>query len=109
MERADDFAERRSHLIGLSDAELRDRFWSLINQLIDPILEEGRTHTSPSIERSVVMRMGFSTIEAKAIVDAAAERGKLGHGVGKIILETAQREKLELHEAGRALAEGRLW
>jgi len=36
--------------------------------VVDPLLEYGRTHTTPSIERSVLLRMGFSSLEAKPLV-----------------------------------------
>ena len=49
MKRADDFAERRKHLASLSDQELYERFWSLTEQVVDPLLELGRKNTSPSI------------------------------------------------------------
>jgi hypothetical protein len=42
MKRADDFAERRKHLASLSDQELYERFWSLTEQVVDPLLELGR-------------------------------------------------------------------
>ena len=66
IERPDDFAKRRQHLQRLSDAELHNYFWQLVDQIVAPLIEEARTHTSPSIERSVLLRMGFSSIEAKA-------------------------------------------
>ena len=40
----------------LSDAELKARFWELANETVAPMVELARTHTSPSIERSVLMR-----------------------------------------------------
>ncbi|MEJ2088264.1 MAG: D-ornithine 4,5-aminomutase subunit OraS, partial [Gammaproteobacteria bacterium] len=62
--RTDDFESRRQHLKRLSDEALHERFWSLVGQLTAPLIEEARTHTSPAIERSVLLRMGFSSIEA---------------------------------------------
>ena len=63
MKRADDFESRREHLRNMSDEELKNYFWQLAQQVVDPLLEYGRTHTSPSIERSVLLRMGFSSLE----------------------------------------------
>ena len=108
-ERPDDFETRRNHLRNLSDEELHARFWDLADQLVAPIIEEARTHTTPSIERSVLLRMGFSSIEAKAIVDGMAERGLLGHGVGRLVLELAHAKRVDVREAGTGLMAGRYW
>ena len=71
MKRADDFETRRQHLRAMSDEELKAYFWKLAQQTVDPLLEYGRTHTTPSVERSVLLRMGFSSLEAKPIVEGA--------------------------------------
>jgi D-ornithine 4,5-aminomutase subunit alpha len=107
--RPDDFESRRRHLASLTDDELHQRFWSLISQLTDPLIEEARTHTSPSIERSVLLRMGFSSMEAKALVDGFSQRGLLGRGAGRLVLELAQQRGVPVREAGEALLDGRLW
>ncbi|MBA7691907.1 D-ornithine 4,5-aminomutase subunit alpha [subsurface metagenome] len=109
MERADDFERRRAHLKNLSDEALKDRFWDLADQIVAPLVEEARTHTSPSIERSVLMRMGFSSQEAGALVAMAMDRGLLGRGPGSLVLKAARIGKLEIREAGLAMLEGRLW
>lgn len=67
-ERKDDFQKRREHLADLSDQELKERFWDLADQIVDPLADLAKTHTSPSIERSVLIRMGFNSLDAKAIV-----------------------------------------
>ncbi len=43
------FEERQVELRKLSDEEIKDRFWQLCNELVDPIVDLARTHTSPSI------------------------------------------------------------
>ena len=68
MERKDDFKTRRLHLADLSDSEIKERFWSLAEQIVDPLLDLGYKNTSPSIERSILLRMGFSSLEAMAIL-----------------------------------------
>jgi D-ornithine 4,5-aminomutase subunit alpha len=108
-QRVDDYEARRAHLKDLSDEQLKDKFWDLINVLLEPVLEHGRIHTSPSIERSVLMRMGFSSIEATKIVSMALEHEALGYGVGKVILDISENHKISIHEAGMALAEGNYW
>lgn len=107
--RPDDFEERRARLRGLSDEELRARFWSRVEEIVAPLVEEARTHTSVSIERSVLLRMGFSSLESRELVARMAERGLLGHGVGRLVLELAQRHGLPVREAGLALLDGRHW
>ena len=60
MRRDDDFAERRKHIADLTDEELYNRFWELVDQVVDPLLELGKKNTTPSVERAVLLRMGVS-------------------------------------------------
>jgi len=108
-ERKDDFSSRREHLKNLSDEQLHDHFWSLVDQIVEPLVEEARTHTSPSIERSVLLRMGFSSLETKPLVNRMLEKGLLGHGAGKLVLRLAQKTGLSVREAGLGLIEGKYW
>jgi D-ornithine 4,5-aminomutase subunit alpha len=108
-ERPDDFETRRKHLQALSDEELHARFWNLANQIVEPLIEEARTHTTPAIERSVLLRMGFSSIEAKVLVDLMHERNLLGHGAGRLVLELAKAKGLSVREVGKALLAGEHW
>ncbi|MBN2225256.1 MAG: ornithine aminomutase subunit alpha [Deltaproteobacteria bacterium] len=109
MEQSDTYRESRGHLAELSDEELKDYFWELIGDIIEPIVQEARTHTSPSIERSVLLRMGFSSVEAKALVTMIAERGLLGHGAGNLVLRVAKKSGLDIRNAGLALIDGTQW
>ena len=93
VERPDDFSTRRERLRTMSDEELHKYFWSLTEKLVAPLIEEARTHTTPSIERSVLLRMGFSSLEAKALVERLEKRGLLGHGAGRLVLELAKAKK----------------
>jgi D-ornithine 4,5-aminomutase subunit alpha len=77
--------------------------------LVAPLIKEARTHTTPSIERSVLLRMGFSSVEAKRLVDQMGERRLLGHGAGRQLLELAKAKKISVREAGTALLAGRYW
>ncbi len=104
-----DFEERRKHLAGLTDDQLKERFWKLAREIMEPLAELAFSHTSPAIERSVVLRMGFSSLEAQAIVYAAEKRGWLGRGVGRFILEYAAAKGIDYLEAGRGLAAGEGW
>ena len=104
--RLDDFSERRAHLANLSDEELKQRFWVLASQIVDPMLELGRKNTSPSIERSVLLRMGFSSIEAKEIVNKVIDRGLMGKGAGHVVYKLSKEKDMSIREAGLALANG---
>ena len=108
-ERADDFSSRRARLRAMSDAELHAYFWSLAEKLVAPLIEEARAHTTPSIERSVLLRMGFSSVEVKMLVDRMGERGLLGHGAGRQLFELAKAKKISVRDAGAALLAGRYW
>ncbi|HWQ57859.1 MAG TPA: ornithine aminomutase subunit alpha [Clostridia bacterium] len=109
MKRADDYQKRRAHLADLSDKELEERFWALAGEITAPMLKMGYEYTSPAIERSVLLRMGFSSIEAKQIVDGCIERNLLAHGAGNVVLRLSRARKMELRDAGLALCAGRLW
>ncbi len=108
-ERPDDFATRRARLEKMSDDELHAYFWELADRIVAPLITEARTHTTPSIERSVLLRMGFSSLEAKDLVARMQEKRLLGHGAGRLVLELAQRHGLPVRAAGAALLEGRFW
>ena len=109
MKRNDDYLERRAHLADLTDKQLEERFWELANKLVDPLLQMGYEYTSPAVERSVLLRMGFSSIEAKAIVEGCMEHDLMSHGAGNVVYRLSKARDMELREAGVALAEGRLW
>jgi D-ornithine 4,5-aminomutase subunit alpha len=108
-ERPDDFDKRREHLRDLSDEELHACFWGLVETIVAPLIEEARTHTTPAIERSVLLRMGFSSVEAKSLVEQIHQQGLLGHGAGHLLLELAKKENISVREAGTALLAGRYW
>lgn len=109
QERHDDFQERRKHLAGLSDEELHQRFWELAEKIVTPMVELAEKHTSPSIERSVLLRMGLSSLETKDLVQMIYERDLLGKGAGHIVWRVAQEKGLGIREAGQALIEGKYW
>ncbi|MDK9712089.1 ornithine aminomutase subunit alpha [Acidaminobacter sp.] len=107
--RADDFQSRREHLKNMTDEQLKDYFWQLTEKVVDPLLELARTHTTPSVERSVLLRMGFSSLEAKPLVEGAIDRGLIGHGTGNVIYRIAKEKNISIREAGLALIEGKFW
>ena len=109
MKREDCFDERRTHLNDLTPEQLKERFWSLAGQVVDPLLKLGYEYTTPAIERSVLLRMGFSSLEVKPIVDGAMERGLLGHGAGNIVYRLSKENGVSIRDAGQSLIEGKAW
>ncbi|SDM13784.1 ornithine aminomutase subunit alpha [Halarsenatibacter silvermanii] len=106
--RDDNFAERREHMSDMSEEELREKFWNLSEEIVDPIIELARSHTSPSIERSVLLRMGFDSQEAKAIVKKVMEAELLGKGAGHVVLKISEKDNISIREAGLRIKNGRL-
>ena len=109
MSRHDDYLERRKHLAALSEEELEAKFWELAGKVVDPIVKLAETNTSPSIERSVLLRMGFSSTEAKSIVDNAIDRGIIGKGAGHIVYKLSKSKNIGIREAGLLLVNGNNW
>ncbi len=106
VERPDDFESRRQRLRAMSDEALHAYFWRLVERIVTPLTQEARTHTTPSIERSVLLRMGFSSIEAKQLVEQMTAQGLLGHGGGRLVLELAKKKGISIRAAGAALQQG---
>lgn len=107
--RADDFEERRQKLKNLTNQELKDRFWELSEKIVDPLLEISKNHTTPSLERSIVLRMGFSSLEADPIVKKAIDNNLISKGVGHLIYRVARDKNLSIREAGLQLKDGQHW
>ena len=107
--RQDDFEVRRKHLQELSDQQLKDRFWQLASQIVEPMVELGRKNTTPSIERSILLRMGFSSLEVKPILEGVMERGLIGKGAGHVVYKLAMKKGITVREAGLMLIDGEGW
>jgi D-ornithine 4,5-aminomutase subunit alpha len=96
--------ERRlRELDPLPDDELRARFWSLCEQAVAPMVDLARTHTSPSIERSVLLRMGIDSVSSQGVVTSILEAGLLGKGAGHVLLRLARREGTDVRAAAAAV------
>ena len=106
IERNDDFSTRREHLKNMSDQELKAYFLELSEKIVDPLLTLAYENTSKSIERSVLLRMGFSSIEAKAIVEILNEQNLLPKGAGHCVYVVAQQLQISIHEAGLKIQNG---
>lgn len=109
MKRADDYQQRRAHLANLTDEELYERFWKLANEIVDPLLELGRKNTTPSVERSILLRMGFSSLEVKPIVEGVMNKGLMGKGAGNVVWKLSKKLDCSVREAGLLLADGKHW
>ena len=107
--RKDNYIERREKLQKLSDQELYDYFWYLTDQIVDPLIQLATNSTTPSIERSVLLRMGFSSIVAKSIVDKAMKFNLLGKGVGHLVLKYAEISHKDYLTAGHELSKDQGW
>ena len=109
LPRIDDFEIRRKHLASLSDTELKELFWRLADACVDPLVSLAKENTSPSIERSVLLRMGFSSLEAKTIVDLAIEHQLIGKGVGHLVYRYSILTNQNNRLAGLELMKGIGW
>jgi len=76
---------------------------------VDPLIDLAKTHTSPSIERSVLLRMGFDSITAKNIVDKIFEQKMLGKGAGNVVYKFAQARQIDYLIAGEMLVKEDHW
>ncbi len=106
-ERQDDFDKRRTQLKNMTDAELKAYFYELSDKIVDPFMELGEHYTSKSVERSVLLRMGFSSIEAKKIVDMLNENNLLRKGAGHCVYRVARDNQISIRDAGHQIAEGK--
>lgn len=106
MKREDDFESRRQHLKNMSETELENRFWELCEKIVDPLIKLAENNTSPAVERSVLLRMGFSSIEAKGIVDRVIDLGLLSKGAGNVIYRLSRTSGKSIRETGLAFASG---
>jgi D-ornithine 4,5-aminomutase subunit alpha len=106
-ERIKKFEERQKELHQLSDEQLKDRFWLLCNKLVNPIVDLARTHTSPSIERSVLLRMGIDSLTAHAVVDRILEAGLLSKGAGHVVLKLSQKTGIDVRDAAASILENK--
>ncbi len=106
-ERKDDYLKRKQHLENLSDKELKKYFFQLAEKMVDPLLDLGKEFTSKSIERSVLLRMGFSSLEAKKTVDILNEYNLLRKGAGHCVYRVSRDNNISIRDAGNQIGEGK--
>jgi D-ornithine 4,5-aminomutase subunit alpha len=99
------FEARRERFKDLSDEALKAHFWDLCDQIVAPIVDLARTHTSPSIERSVLLRMGIDSLTAHGVVDRVQQAGLLGKGAGHVLLRLAEKHGTNVSTAAEAVLE----
>jgi D-ornithine 4,5-aminomutase subunit alpha len=108
-QRRDNFKSRSKHLEEMSDEELDRYFWELADRITEPLINLAKDHTSPSIERSVLLRMGFNSLEAKAITEKLVDMGLLGKGAGHVVYRISKITNEDIIPTGKKLASGELW
>ena len=99
------FEQRRTELEQMTDEQLKDRFWELCHLLVAPIVDLARTHTSPSIERSVLLRMGIDSLSAHGVVERIYQAGLLSKGAGHVLLKLAQVQGTDVKSAAALILE----
>ena len=102
-ERLARFEKRRAKLEQMTDEQLKARFWELCDQVVAPIVELARTHTSPSIERSVLLRMGIDSLSSHGVVERIYQAGLLGKGAGHVLLKLAHKQGTDVRAAAAAI------
>ena len=104
-ERIARFEQRREELKQMTDEQLKARFWELCSQVVDPIVDLARTHTSPSIERAVLLRMGIDSLSSHGVVERIYQAGLLGKGAGHVLLKLAQKQGTDVKSAAATILE----
>lgn len=107
--REDDYLTRRESVKDLNDIELKDKFWEYIGDIVDPLLDMAKEYTSPSIERSVLLRMGISSMQANQIVEACLDHSLIEYGAGHVVYATSKNNNISINDAADALVEGKYW
>lgn len=101
------FESRREALGKLTDEELKARFWELTNAVVEPIVGLARSHTSPSIERSVLLRMGIDSVSSQGVVKRILDAGLLGKGAGHVVLKLSKKNGTDVRAAAQAILDDR--
>jgi D-ornithine 4,5-aminomutase subunit alpha len=104
-ERIARFEQRREELKQMTDGQLKAHFWELCDRLVDPLIDLARTHTSPSIERAVLLRMGIDSLSSQGVVERIYQTGLLGKGAGHVLLKLAEKQGSDIKRAAAAILE----
>lgn len=93
------FESRMQKLKELDDTELRTKFWELCSSIVKPMLDYGNKFTSPSIERSILLRMGIDSVTSQAVVNNILNAGLLGKGAGHVVMKLSEKHKISIKDA----------
>ncbi len=104
--REDNYSKRREHLKDLSDKELKAKFWELTETIVKPLIKLSKENTSVAIERSVLLRMGFSSLEAKEIVTVVENNELLQFGAGHVVYLASKQNGISIKDAGIGISSG---
>lgn len=107
--RPDDFEKRRKHLANLSDEALYQEFWGLADKACEPLIDLAYKNTSPAIERSVLLRMGFSSLEANDLVKKVILHELMGKGAGHVVYRYSTLKSISIRDAGLELLKDFGW
>lgn len=99
------FEQRREKLKQMTNEQLKAHFWELCDQLVNPLIDLARTHTSPSIERAVLLRMGIDSLSSQGVVERIYQAGLLGKGAGHVLLKLAEKQGTDVKRAAAAILE----
>jgi D-ornithine 4,5-aminomutase subunit alpha len=99
------YEKRRAQLGRMTDEQLKEKFWDLCNKISEPLVQLSQTHTSPSIERSVLMRMGIDSFTAAGVVGKVHEANLLGKGAGHCVLKVSQKFNLDIRNAAKRITQ----
>lgn len=104
-ERIARFEQRREKLKQMTNEQLKAHFWELCDQLVNPLIDLARTHTSPSIERAVLLRMGIDSLSSQGVVERIYQAGLLGKGAGHVLLKLAEKQGTDVKRAAATILE----
>ncbi len=99
------YEKRRTQLGRMTDDQLKQKFWDLCDKIAEPLVDLSKTHTSPSIERSVLMRMGIDSFTSAGVVSKVHEAGLLGKGAGHCVLKVSQKFNTDIRTAAKRIAQ----
>jgi D-ornithine 4,5-aminomutase subunit alpha len=99
------FEARRQELEKMNDEQLKERFWELCHKVVEPLVDYGKKYTSPSIERSVLLRMGIDSVTSQGVVSKVHEAGLLGKGAGHVVLKVSQKHGTDIRGAAQKITE----
>ena len=87
QERVERYEALRAELADLDDAALKERFWQLCEQVMTPVVDLARTHTT------------------HAVVENVFAAGLGGKGAGHAVLRLSRRDGMDLRDAVTRIAE----